>query len=1014
MQKTIVSLFLRLSNLINNFFTRKGKIQLVGANSFERWIKVKNTKFKRLTAFVLAVTLCLTTAPAAFADALMSEKSTTVAGTNEDNVISADDIDASNRENTYSAFLERNEGVARPADEIVIYGKDYLKDAETNGAQLSVETVDGVNDVLKWSNQSGQVTFEVDVKTAGLYCIEANYEALEGTANFIEFAVAVNGKIPYTTATRVTLPKVWVNKTEIQKDVHDNDIRPGQVELVKWQTVSFKDIDGLSNSPLAFYFEAGKNTITISSDKATFALNYLKLYNEKELPSYTKPSDAELSQIGDQRYVLEGEEATYKNDRTLYPTSDRTSYLTSPADPTKQRYNTIGKDSWTQATQAITWEFTVEQAGYYKIGIRARQDSMRGLYSNRRLYIDGVVPNKESNQIKFYYGTEWDVVYPEDNNGDPIYYYLEAGTHQITLEAIPGEIGEILDELEDIVYQINTYYRRIREITGPSPDEYTDYKIDKSIPEIVPDFEYYSQRLREIQKKIEKLSGTAGSEAVTLDKMAIVLDKCVERAYRIPSMLSQIKDNISSVSAWMQTYRGQALELDFIEVTSADVDFKSTKKSFFSSLSFGFKSFIGSFFEDYNSLSEEGEESLTVWVSLGRDQAQVVKQLVDNSFNQQSDVKVAINLVQGGIIEATLAGKGPDIALFIGGDFPIQLAARGVLTDLTQFPDYDEAVKNFTETAPVLYTYNDGVYGLPVSQTFPMLFYRRDILESYGIDAEEDLNTWEDFIEVLPVLQRNYMAAGLVLAAASSTVPTTTEAGNTFATLLLQKGVNFYNEDKTATTFDSQEAIDAFEMWTKFYTTYSFEQTYDPFTRFRTGDMPIVINGYTFFNQLTVAAPEIKGCWEFRTIPGTVQPDGTINHASCSGGSGAIIFEACENQQAAWDFIKWFTSTETQVAYANDIEALMGTMGRFDTANVEALKQLSWTASELEMILDQMEAQVEIPIIPASYAVTRNLTNAFRTVVNEAENPRDTLMWYNKDINAEIIRKLEDLGMYNN
>ena len=92
----------------------------------------------------------------------------------------------------------------------------------------------------------------------------------------------------------------------------------------------------------------------------------------------------------------------------------------------------------------------------------------------------------------------------------------------------------------------------------------------------------------------------------------------------------------------------------------------------------------------------------------------------------------------------------------------------------------------------------------------------------------------------------------------------------------------------------------------------------------------------------------------------------------------------------------------------------MGTLGRFDTANREALKQLSWTASELEMILDQMEAQVEIPIIPASYAVTRNLTNAFRTVVNEAENPRDTLMWYNKDINAEIVRKLEDLGMYNN
>ena len=38
--------------------------------------------------------------------------------------------------------------------------------------------------------------------------------------------------------------------------------------------------------------------------------------------------------------------------------------------------------------------------------------------------------------------------------------------------------------------------------------------------------------------------------------------------------------------------------------------------------------------------------------------------------------------------------------------------------------------------------------------------------------------------------------------------------------------------------------------------------------------------------------------------------------------------------------------------------------------------------------------------------------NAFRTVVNKYENARDTLFWYNKDINDEITRKLEDLDLY--
>jgi ABC-type glycerol-3-phosphate transport system substrate-binding protein len=293
-----------------------------------------------------------------------------------------------------------------------------------------------------------------------------------------------------------------------------------------------------------------------------------------------------------------------------------------------------------------------------------------------------------------------------------------------------------------------------------------------------------------------------------------------------------------------------------------------------------------------------------------------------------------------------------------------------------------------------------------------MLFYRSDVLSQYGIDPKKDLTTWDGMLNILPTLQRKYMEIGLVLPPAGQISPVT-EAGNTFATLLLQKGLNYYNEEQTKTNFHMQEAVDAFDMWTKFYTTYSFQQAYDAFTRFRQGDMPILIQNYTFFNQLTVAAPEIKGCWNFQPIPGTVQADGSINHSSCSSGACAIIFSKLskEQQQDAWEFLKWFTSTETMTNYANDMESLLGTLGRFDTANVEALGQLSWTTTELGMLKEQLLSQVEIPVIPASYGVTRNIMNAFREVVNLAENARDTLFWYNKDINDEITRKREDLGL---
>ena len=57
------------------------------------------------------------------------------------------------------------------------------------------------------------------------------------------------------------------------------------------------------------------------------------------------------------------------------------------------------------------------------------------------------------------------------------------------------------------------------------------------------------------------------------------------------------------------------------------------------------------------------------------------------------------------------------------------------------------------------------------------------------------------------------------------------------------------------------------------------------------------------------------------------------------------------------------------------------------------------------MIADQMENTVGIPVIPASYAVTRHVKNAFRAVVNDHWNPGYSLSYYNKDINYEIERK---------
>ncbi len=916
--------------------------------------------------------------------------------------------------NPYSEYYDRYITESRPSKEIVVNGVDYVRAENGDFSKGSYGNKDDEikSDVLIWDSAEGSITYKVYVPQTGIYNMNMSYCPIKSHTTSIEFSVMIDGEVPYDTASRISLNKVWVNEREIIENSRGNQLRPSQVQYSKWINTDIKDVDGLFNDPLYFYLEQGQHEITFEASKAYIAIEYFKFYNPKEALGYEeiKPDDSMIKNTPSTLIRIEGENAVYKSDSTLYPTSEKSSYLASPARPGKMVYNTIGDDNWKKALQSITWVIPSEQIqsdGWYKLGIKARQQDMRGFYSNRRIYIDDEVLCKELDQVKFYYDTDWNVVTPEDSQGEPIYVYLTAGEdHTVTMEVIPGEIGQSMRELEIIVRDINEYYRKILMVTGPSPDKYTDYNVDRVIPELVDDFTAISSELKEIKKNIEDLADSKGSEAAGIERMYVILDKCIKSPKKIPKYLTQLKDNVSAISSWMRDYKDQPLEVDYIEIASYDREFSDTDEKLLKSLVFDAKSFITSFFEDYSMISEEtGDEVLNVWINLGRDQALAIKELVESDFIPKYGISVNLNLVQGGVTEAALAGKGPDIALFLGGEYPVNLAARGLLADMKQFEGIEEVCANYHENATVMYEYEDGLYAIPLSQTFPMMFYRKDILSEIGIS--EIPQTWTELIDMLPAFQRNYMTAGLVLPPAN--IAPSTEIGHTFALLMLQNGLNYYNDEMTKTTFDDVKAVQAFEMWTDFYTKYKFEQTYDAFSRFRDGTYPIVIQNYTFYNQLKAAAPEISGLWDFAPVPGTELEDGTISHAANSSGSGAVIFNQVENKEDAWTFVKWFTSTEIQTEYGIAVEGLLGTMGRYDAANVNTLEQLSWTPKELKKLLSQWEELEEIPIIPASYAVTRNIMTAFRTTVNEHENPRDTIMWYNRDINAEIKRKRENL-----
>lgn len=137
----------------------------------------------------------------------------------------------------------------------------------------------------------------------------------------------------------------------------------------------------------------------------------------------------------------------------------------------------------------------------------------------------------------------------------------------------------------------------------------------------------------------------------------------------------------------------------------------------------------------------------------------------------------------GALLPAILADKGPDVVLGVTQDTPVNLALRNALLDLSRLEHIDEAMEAFYPAALVPFRFNGGLYALPETQTFPMLFYRKDILKQLEIPVS-DLDRWDTLLgSVLPRLQKDSLSFGMA------------HSFNHYLTFNFQQGGSLYAQD---------------------------------------------------------------------------------------------------------------------------------------------------------------------------------------------------------------------------
>ncbi|HZK34649.1 MAG TPA: extracellular solute-binding protein [Bacillota bacterium] len=925
----------------------------------------------------------------------------------EDNLALTEETPSPRARLTYAEYIGKYEDSQIGSSEIVIKATDYTA---FEGQVLVTD------DTLRTGSDSF-VEWEFYVEETGLYNLEVRYYPTVSKGGDIERTLYIDNEVPFSEAMYMSFSRIYKDKsTSFERDSNDNDIRPEQGETPRWLVHTFRDPQEFIREDLQLYLTKGNHTIGLSAVKEELELDTLTFKPAQSPPDYSEYREAGSSRLNSDKVQLqwvEAETPLEKSTFTIYPLFDKKSSATYPQDPVKIRLNTIGANKWTLAGQWITWEVDIKESGHYKIAPRYRQEAYAGGYVSRRLLVDGECPFREAEAIRFNYTDRWKIE-PLGNEDTDFVFYLEKGIHTITMSVVMGDMTEVIDTTQSVLEQLNEDYRRILMLTGPSPDIYRDYDYVNLIPDVLESMEQGADKLRNIIDLLNEETDLKGDYTVQLNKLVIVLDKIKERPEDISSLFRSLKDNLAALGTWIQTIRQQPLEFDRIYLIPDGQEIPPANDGFFKNMFFQIKAFLLSFTEDYQSMGADIRQEdldnnnvVTVWMNSGREQNEILQQLSQQYFTRENNTKVNLQLVDPiALLPAVLSGVGPDVALSVPTSDPINFAIRGAVIDLNEFADIKEIKKRFNESALMSYTFDDHLFALPETESFPMFFYRIDIFEQLGLKPPE---TWDDFYDAVWVLQQQNLTAGYPVNAKPSVISNVNLLGlNIF---LYQRNGSLYNEGLTKTNMAEDVNVDAFQEMTELFTLYKFPVDYDFANRFRSGEMPMGIVDYTMYNQLTIFAPEIKGLWAMAPLPGTVQPDGTINNTSPSGGLGAMMLNGVKNKEKTWDFMKWWTSEEIQSKYAIELESVLGPAAKHPTANVEALKNLAWTADEYKSLSSQMGNLTGTPEIPGGYYTARAVDFAFSEVYTQKGKAVTALLDNVKAIDDEITRKRLEFGL---
>ena len=671
-------------------------------------------------------------------------------------------------------------------------------------------------------------------------------------------------------------------------------------------------------------------------------------------------------------------------------------------------------DSFGTAGQTITWQFEVGTEGYYYLAMNYRQSDKNDFPVFVDWRIDGEIPNTAFESYPVEYTAKYATKSLTDAGGEKLSVWLTKGTHMLSATISAENLCYILEKVDEIMNGVNDLSLEVTKVAGTNKDKYRDMKLTRYIPDVQERLYGWVDELYELAEIATQYVDAKDAEDVAAFAYLIIAAKQLktlgddpnELIYRVDELSTSVNSINTQIANFVDLINKNNLSIDRIYLYQEGAKLPK-KLNIFQSALLSVQRFTHSFFGTSYSASNTDASHLQVWVNRPRQYVEIMQKMIDEQFTPQTGIQVDLSIMTDPqkLVLANASGDTPDIATGINYSIPFELGIRGALVDLTKFDNYKEVFGRYSEGILVSSVIDDGLYSLPETMNFYVMFYRTDILEKLGLEAPE---TMDDLIAMLPDLQMRGLnvyyptASMLVMRNFHGTTP-----------LLFQYGGSLYGETAQEIEVNSESSVKGLTALTELFTLYDLPVDIPNFYQhFRNGDLPIGIADFNSYNLILNAAPEIANSWSIALIPGIVDDEtGEINRYMSGGAESTVMFASDDQrEQQAWQFMDWWSGTQVQAEFGQMLQIMYGDEYIWPTANLEAFAELPFPTAHKDIIMEQAENILEAPRLLGSYMMERELSNSFNDIVVNGETLRARIDETVKTVERETERKLEEFG----